>query len=164
MKAMVIFDSEFGNTAKIAKAIHDGISRELKAEVSLHQVEEIHAEQIENIDILVVGSPTQGFRATSPTRNLIKSIPRNGLSGKNVAGFDTRASKEMVESNKVFSKMAAVFGYAAEPIAENLVKKGGMEVIEPAGFFVEDTEGPLSEGELERAEEWGRQIAILSNN
>lgn len=51
-----------------------------------------------------------------------------------------------------------LFGYAARPIADRLIKKGGELAMPPEGFYVEDTEGPLKEGELERATEWVRQI------
>jgi hypothetical protein len=51
-----------------------------------------------------------------------------------------------------------LFGYAAKPIADRLTKKGGELMIRPEGFFVEDTEGPLKTGELERAVGWVQQI------
>ena len=166
MKAMVVYDSAYGNTAQIARAIRDGINSSLESGGStvLYKVGEITSSELCGVDILVVGSPTQGFRATSPTRDLIKRIPKNCLEGTCVAGFDTRIVDEQVKSNKVFSKMADVFGYAAEPISENLEKKGGKVVMQPAGYYVEGTEGPLSEGELERAEEWGRQIVLSISN
>ena len=52
-----------------------------------------------------------------------------------------------------------IFGYAAKPIADRLEKKGGQLAVPPEGFYVTDTEGPLVEGELERAAEWARKIA-----
>ena len=52
-----------------------------------------------------------------------------------------------------------LFGYAAEPIAARLEKKGGELAVPPEPFYVGGTEGPLLEGELERAEDWARQIA-----
>ena len=51
-----------------------------------------------------------------------------------------------------------VFGYAAKPISEKLRRKGGELIVAPEGFFVKDVEGPLKEGELERAEAWAREI------
>jgi flavodoxin len=51
-----------------------------------------------------------------------------------------------------------LFGYAAKPIADRLEKKGGERIMPPEGFFVEGTEGPLKEGELERAADWAKQI------
>ena len=76
-----------------------------------------------------------------------------------VASFDTRITEEEFNSHGVVvSKLAAIFGYAAEPIAERLKKKGGELAAPSEGFYVGGTEGPLLEGEFERAAEWGRQI------
>ena len=49
-------------------------------------------------------------------------------------------------------------GYAARRMAESLKKKGASLVVPPEGFFVKDREGPLKEGELERAAEWVKTI------
>jgi len=51
-----------------------------------------------------------------------------------------------------------LFGYAAKSIAGTLKKKAGELVVPPEGFFVGGTEGPLKEGELERAADWAKQI------
>ena len=51
-----------------------------------------------------------------------------------------------------------IFGYAAKPIADRLAKKGGDLAVPPEGFYVGDMEGPLLEGELERAADWAKQI------
>jgi flavodoxin I len=63
-----------------------------------------------------------------------------------------------VDITKVNSRLLTVFvnlfGYAAQPIARGLQKKGGKLVGTPEGFFVKDKEGPLEEGELERAAGW----------
>jgi hypothetical protein len=50
-----------------------------------------------------------------------------------------------------------LFGYAAKPMAEALTRKGGALAMPPEGFLVNGTEGPLQEGELERAAEWARR-------
>jgi hypothetical protein len=54
--------------------------------------------------------------------------------------------------------MVDFFGYAAIPLAKRLKSKGGNLVSEPKGFYVQDTKGPLKDGELERAEYWDRKI------
>jgi len=56
--------------------------------------------------------------------------------------------------------MVKLFGYAAEPIAKRLGRKGGELAVTPEGFLVEGTEGPLKEGELERAAAWAERIAV----
>lgn len=56
--------------------------------------------------------------------------------------------------------MVKIFGYAAEPIARQLMKKGGTLALPPEGFYVKASEGPLKDGELDRAAAWARQIQI----
>ena len=79
------------------------------------------------------------------------------MRGTKVAAFDTRIPAEDTGSwvFKLFSKQ---FGYAAKPIAEKLQKKGGELIAPPEGFVVVASEGPLKEGELERAIEWAATI------
>ena len=109
---------------------------------------------------MVVGSPTRGFRPTPAISNLLKRIPRNGLSGVKVAAFDTRFSMDEIESSVFILRILVnIFGYAAKPIADKLGKKAGELLIPPEGFFVTGTKGPLKQGELERAANWARQIA-----
>ena len=109
------------------------------------------------LDALIVGSPTRAFSPTPATKKLLTSIPRQGLGGIRVAAFDTRMDVDKVGSS-VLSVMVKFFGYAAEPIAARLRKKGGQPALPAAGFFVEDSEGPMREGELERAAAWASGI------
>jgi arsenate reductase len=88
----------------------------------------------------------------------LKSIPDNGLKGVQVAAFDTRATESDIEKVKILAFFVKIFGYAAEPIANRLKKKGGALVVPAKGFYVAGTEGPLLEGELERAADWAREI------
>ena len=109
--------------------------------------------------LLVVGSPTRAFSPTPKTRRFVGSIP--SLQGVKVAAFDTRIALSDVDS-RILPVFVRVFGYAAKPIADRLTKKGGDLVIAPEGFFVEGTEGPLKDGELERAADWARQIMVMA--
>jgi flavodoxin len=109
------------------------------------------------LSLLVVGSPTRAFRPSPATSSFLGGIPANGLQGIKVAAFDTRMSVQEVNS-PILSFFAKLFGYAAQPIAAKLKKKGGTPAIPPEGFFVKGSEGPLKEGELERAADWAKQI------
>ncbi len=62
MKALLIYDSVFGNTEKIARAIADGLAAQ--ASVETLRPEQVDPEQLTGWDLLVVGSPTRGFRPT----------------------------------------------------------------------------------------------------
>jgi flavodoxin I len=67
----------------------------------------------------------------------------------------------VAEVNSAFlTVMVRIFGYAAESIAARLVRKGGTQAANPAGFFVTGTEGPLKEGELERAAAWAKSLPL----
>ena len=155
MKALVIYDSVFGNTEKVAQAMGEALSDQV--EVTTSRVTDVSPEQLTEIQYLIVGSPTRGFQPTPDTKKLLKSLPTNGLQGVKVAAFDTRISVEDTHSF-VFSVLVKFFGYGAKPIANLLKKAGGELAMPPEGFLVEGTEGPLKVGELERAADWARQI------
>jgi hypothetical protein len=61
-------------------------------------------------------------------------------------------------NSRTLTAFVKLFGYAAEPIANALTKRGGTLVVPAEGFFIKDKEGPLKDGELERATAWGQQI------
>lgn len=155
MKALVIYDSYFGNTEQVAQAIGHQFSAQMDTRTL--NVNGVSPEQLSGLDYLIVGSPTRGFKATDAIYALIKAIPSNGLAGVNVAAFDTRLAVEQVNST-ILTFLVKIFGYAAEPINARLVKKGGQQNLPPAGFFVEGTAGPMKTGELERAAHWADQI------
>ena len=157
MKAMVVYDSVFGNTEQIAQAIGNALGSSENAEIL--RVGNVKPEQLTGLKLLIVGSPTRGFRPTPAISNLLKSIPNNGLKGVKVAAFDTRMTEEEINSAVFILRILVnIFGYAARPISDRLVKKGGQLIVPPEGFYVHGTKGPLKEGELERASDWEKQI------
>jgi len=145
MKTVVVYDSVYGNTEKIAEAIGSGIT----GEVSVLRASEVQPPQLESIDLLVVGSPTQAGRAIVPVQQFLNDIAAPAVRGVKVAAFDTR----------IPTKWVMLFGYAAGRIAGNLKKNGGILVAKPEPFFVNGKEGPLQDGELERAISWGKTVA-----
>jgi len=155
MKSLVIYDSQFGNTEQIAVAIGDALSAHGEAKVlSVAQASPVDPA----VHLLVVGSPTQRFHATPRVEQLLRGRP---LSNVRAAAFDTRLDMATVDS-RVLRMAVKVAGddsaYAAPRIAAELKKAGATVVVEPQGFYVEDTEGPLRAGELERAGDWARTI------
>jgi flavodoxin len=155
MKAMVVFDSIFGNTEQIAKVIGKVLSFETEVEVL--KVNQVKPEQLKGLDLFIVGSPTRAFQPTPAIKKLLGSIPSTGLNNVKVASFDTGISLDDINSS-IGHFFINLFGYAAKPIANKLVKKSGNLVADPEGFFVEGSEGPLKQGELERAADWAGQI------
>ena len=146
MKALIIYDSVYGNTEKIAKAMAEAITP--PDGVKVLRAGEVNPSELTSIDLLIVGSPTHGGRPTSSVQEFLNKVTQPSLKGINVAAFDTRAT----------SKFARVFGYAAGRIGGHLKRKGGVLIASPEGFFVTGTKGPLKEGELERAAVWAKGI------
>jgi flavodoxin len=144
MKALVVYDSTWGNTEKIATAIAAGIGGTRAIRVGSADVKEY-----EEIDLLVLGSPVLGGRPTESMQKHIKSIPQAVAKKLSVATFDTRVSM----------KFAKIFGYAAVRMADQLKGEGSKLKSTPQGFIVKGRSGPLAEGELERATKWGEELA-----
>lgn len=155
MKAVLVYDSVFGNTGQIATAIAEGLKA--GAEVELLSVKQAQAEDLRDADLVVMGSPTRGFRPTPEITTLLITIPLRGLAGKQVAAFDTRFDADKVES-QFLGFVVRTGGYAARRIADQLEAAGGELVAAPEGFYVTDAQGPLAEGELERAGYWARAL------
>jgi flavodoxin I len=155
MKILVVYDSVFGNTEKVAQAIGSALGS--PGEGGVLRVADMAPEQLAGVEVFIVGSPTRAFSPTPATKAMLKAIPAKALSGVKVAAFDTRIS--MADTDSGFLRtMVKVLGYAAKPIADRLKRKGGDLVLAPEGFYVQDTEGPLKEGEAERAAAWAQQV------
>ena len=137
MKVLVVYDSKYGNTEKVARAIGEAVGAQV------HAVGDLNLADINGFDLLILGSPTHGGFPTEGINNLSKES--SILDSVDSAAFDTRTK-------------TTIFGYAAPKIARNLKKNGANLWAPPEGFFVLGTEGPLMDGELERATNWGKEI------
>ena len=152
MNVLVVYDSVFGNTEKIAQAVGGAFGENAQ----VVKVQEAGSVDLSSIDLLLVGSPTRGFRPTEGTTNYLNGLKSGSLVGKKAAAFDTRIPIESI-SNKFLRWMVKRGGYADKTIVK-LLEKTGANVIASAGFVVLESEGPLAEGELERAAEWAKSL------
>lgn len=146
MKVLIIYDSLFGNTEKIARAMGSALGSQKDIEVL--RISQVKMEQLTGLELLIVGAPTQGGRPTQAIQDFLEKVPESAVKGTNAAAFDTRLS----------TKWVGIFGYAAGKIAESLKRNGGMLIALPEGFFVKGKEGPLKKGELEGAASWAKAV------
>jgi len=144
MKALIVYDSAYGNTEEIARAIGGAMD----GDVAVLRAGDAGSSELESLDLLVVGAPTYGGRPTPAMKEFLRKLPGTAVDGVGIAAFDTRISQKWV----------GIFGYAAGKIARSLQKKGGRLIVNPEGFFVRGTEGPLKEGEPERSAAWAKEI------
>lgn len=158
MYVLVVYESMFGNTAAIARAVARGIAEHVQvgvAEVNMRP-------DVTEVDALVVGGPTHAFGLSRPAtradavrqgahaptevglREWLATLRRPGLA---VAAFDTRVAT------------AFPTGSAAKRAAKAL-RRAECRLLAPAeSFLVTGTKGPLRDGELDRARRWGAELA-----
>jgi hypothetical protein len=160
MRALVVYESMFGNTETVARAVAEGLSSALVTEV----VEVSKAPRLVGGDLLVVGGPTHALGMSRPKTRadaLTQSggtlaSPGDGIRewlgalapgyGK-AAAFDTKVAHPRVP------------GSAAHAAARRLHRLGFTLVGKPHTFYVGGTKGPLADGETDRARAWGRGLA-----
>lgn len=152
MNALVIYDSVYGNTKKIAEAVGMAIPGS-----AIRHVGKASPSDLGGVGLLIVGSPTHGGRPTPAIHKFLEGIPKDSLRGARVAAFDTWIAKQ----GQGFFMRAIIgfFGHASQHIAAKLQKAGGKTRAPPEGFLVKGKEGPLAEGELERAAAWAKGLA-----
>ncbi len=145
MKTQVIYDSQFGNTERLAQVIANALSEVGEAR-AIH-VGQARVETLREVDLLILGTPIQGWKPTLAVQAFLDRIPPASLNGLKAACFDTRVRLPF-----------GLSGSAADAVAKSL-RSLGAELLAPAeGFFVTGKQGPLKEGELERADSWAASL------
>jgi flavodoxin len=145
VKSLVIYVSHKGNTQRVAEAIGEVIGS--YGGVNVLPVEEAPSIMEEDVDLLVIGGPTEGHGMTPDMSAFLERLDAASVRGRAVAAFDTRVNWPRLLS-----------GSAADGIAKRLEAAGAM-VIKPQGSFIVSTEPELLPGELERAREWAESVA-----
>lgn len=146
MNVLVVYFSKFGNTRKVAETIGESLSA--AGSVRVISSDQLTASDLADADLVVMGSPTHRMNLPEAVRPVFDGLPRRVLRGTPVAAFDT--------SYKM-SWWLAHFT-AARRLAKKLRKLGGKQVVAPETFHVMEREGPLYDGELERAQRWAESI------
>lgn len=156
MTILIIYDTVFGNTQKIAAAIADGFAA-AKADCRLVHAGDVATEDVAAADLVLVGSPTRAFQATPATMKTLKNAALP-LAGKRCAAFDTRIDPADIKSG-FFRGVVATFGFASAKIEKALVKRGAVPIAPAQAFYVEGDQGTvLRKGETDGAFDWARTL------
>ncbi len=170
MRALVVYESMFGNSRTVARAIVDGL-RAARVDVELVNAAEAATPRGDLVELLVVGGPTHAFSMTrhgtredavrqggaaaaagSGIREWIDQVHK-GPHSEMVATFDTRVGK-----------MRHLPGSAAKAAAKALRKVGYHTLVASESFYVDDVAGPLLDGEEERARAWGERLGATATS
>jgi flavodoxin len=160
MKSLVIYDSQYGNTEKIARTIHEQLAT--RGEARIVQLNEAPNALTHRPELLVVGGPTQRHGASPSMRAFLHDLPRRSLRGTTAAAFDTR-----------YDMNSRLTGSAAHRIAQYLRRAGCTIATAPQSFFIAMDEPPpkqkrrhekeeLKPGELERARTWATTLTTTA--
>ena len=141
MKVLVIYDTNYGNTKKIAKAIASKLGKNTKT-VS---VTDLKKKDLKSVDVLVAGCPVIAWSPTDKMSQFLASLKDNELKGIKAASFDTRM--------KLF-----FYTDAAKKISKELIRAGAVIIATPQDFYVIKAKGPLRDGEMEKAAVWAANI------
>lgn len=156
MHSIVVYESVWGNTAAVARAIAEGIGGGARA----YATDEVPPEALAAANLIVAGSPVFGFGL--PTEK-IRSTIENGSDGADLSHPSLRSWLEALPSGHGRSAAFETRIWwsprgATGTIEQHLKARGYPPVAKAGKFVVRDKEGPLREGELDRAKAWGRSL------
>jgi hypothetical protein len=162
MKAVVVYESLWGNTAAVGRAIAEGIGPGAQA----LSTAEATGEAMTGVDLIVAGSPVLGFKLpTDKMREGARTNPGGkpprpaDLSHPSMRSWLDALPAAHGRSAAFDTQVRGPFGKAAPTIAEALERAGYTRLADPVGFTVAGKFGPLRKGELERARRWGSELA-----
>lgn len=151
-KALVLYDSLFGNTKTVALSLAKGI-REVGVDTSCQSIDEFNINEISGFDFVAIGSPTHILKTSKSMKAFLQKLRAFNLEGKSGFAFDTRNESRM---NK-----RGLFGLenSAARVIEVRMKRMKMSIIRPReSAIVQGREGPLDSGVEDTFLKIGRQI------
>jgi hypothetical protein len=166
LTALVVHESMFHNTATIAEVVAAGLTTE-GVEVTCVDVAEAPPLETVDVDLLVIGAPTHAFSLSRPGTR--EEAVRQGAPAEH-ARTGIREWLAAAPSHPANSGLAAVFDTRVTKVRKlpktagtrvgHLLKRLGFTLVQrPEPFLVENIKGPLIDGQVERASEWGRELA-----
>ncbi len=148
MKGIVVYDTSYGNTKKIAETIAETL-KESGIEIDLFYVKDVKKLSIKDYDFMVVGSPTKFGTMSFAIRFFLGKVTSEEWMNKPFTAFDTENPENM--EKKEYS--------AAEKIAERLRDKKMNQLLPVLKAAVLGQKGPLKEGEIDRTKDYARELA-----
>jgi menaquinone-dependent protoporphyrinogen IX oxidase len=152
MKGIVVFDTSYGNTKKIAETIAETL-KESGIEVDLFSLKEVKKLNAKDYDFLVLGSPTKFGTMSFAMKGFLGKVKSEEWMNKPFAAFDTE-NPENIEKALAEKKEWS----AAEKIAEKLIEKKMNQLLPVLKATVLGQKGPLQEGEIERTKDYAKEL------
>jgi menaquinone-dependent protoporphyrinogen IX oxidase len=154
MKGIVVYDTSYGNTKKIAEAIAETL-KESGIEVDLFYVKDVKKLNGKDYNFLVLGSPTKFGTMSLAIRFFLGKVKSEEWMNKPFIAFDTE-NPENIEKARAEKKEWS----AAEKISVKLRDKKMKQLLPVLKALVLGQKGPLQEGEIERTKDYARELAL----
>ena len=159
MEAIVVYESVWGNTAAVARAVAEGIGGGTRA----FAADEVPPELLAKADLIVAGSPVFAF--SLPTEKMRETILRGETDGP-PPDLSHPSLRSWLDQLPAGRGLAAAFETriwwsprgATGTIEKKLASAGYRRLLKGEKYIVTDKAGPLREGELERARTWGQAL------
>jgi flavodoxin len=149
LKVFVIYDSKYGNTKLVAMKIVEGLNQADGLDVAVEYVKDVDPQKLVGYDLLVIGAPNHMGKPSWTMRKFVDSLAATNLDAKWFAVFDTYFQRE-----RYFQKAMKKLERQVNERLPNL------EVLTPGlSVRVKGVNGPVVEGELAKAKEFGERIA-----
>lgn len=161
MKAIVVYESLWGNTATIARAIAKGLGDD----VQVMSTGEARTDVVAAVDLVIAGSPVLAFRMPSDAiRDGLRKDPGDAPLPPDLSHPPMRSWLKTLQISEgaaaaFDTQVRGPFGKAAPAISKGLRRAGYRIVAAPEPFYVSGRYGPLEEGETTRAMKWGEAMA-----
>lgn len=144
-RAAIIYDTRFGNTEMVAKALEEGMKKH-GAIVDCFRIDEVDVRKLGDYDFLAIGGPTHTFGPSRPMKDFLQKLENVNISSKGAFAFDT--------------KYGSRFAGSAGKRIEKKLKKLGMSIVKShVSAIVKGGEGPLEDGAEETFKQIGADIA-----
>ncbi|WP_195909224.1 flavodoxin/nitric oxide synthase [Microlunatus sp. Gsoil 973] len=156
---LVVVESAFGNTRRIADAIAAGIG----TRTAVIDIDEAPSTVPAGIDLLVIGGPTHALGMSRPQSRQDAQGQGGAASSRGIrewiAELTPQPGCRVVTFDTKSGSLRRLAGSAANRAARKLRGNGFALAARPMSFYVADLKGPLLDGEIERATAWGRDLA-----
>jgi len=150
MKTLIVYDSFFGNTEKVANKLYEILSKSQKAKLA--HVSEAQNLPIEAYDLIVVGSPTRYYKPTGAIVSFVRELKTTPV---NVAFFDTRLD---AEGHWLMGPMERIFKFASDTMETLVRNTNAKQMISSLGVYVTGTEGPIARNAMKDVENWAKLL------
>jgi flavodoxin len=161
LNAIVIYESVWGNTAAVARAIAEGLG----PDVGVYATDEVPPERLAAAELIVAGAPVFGF--SLPTDAMRATVAHDDADAPTPPDLSHPSLRSWLDHLPAGHGRSAAFETriwwsprgATGTIENRLTKAGYPPIGKAQKFVVRNKYGPLREGEIERAREWGRELA-----